>query len=320
MMDLRAASELAGMLAFLALFIVLLEHGLRRRSRYYQPGGKTPGIARARLSGWRGWVATVVCLLVVAVAFILPISQLSYWGWQEMGRMQADVVPVYARLALNSLLLAGLAAAFTTVIGLFLSSHTRVNSSKAVRVMARLATTGYAIPGAVIAVGILIPLSALDHALNDFWVAWRGVTVGLIFTGSLVGLTYAYVTRFLAVSYSSVDASMEKITVNITQVARILRAGNWRIMWQIHLPLVVPGMLAGAILVFVDVMKELPITVMLRPFGYDTLAVWVWQMAAESLWAGASLPALAIVLVGLLPVIVLMYADTRKKAADDKRG
>jgi len=312
MMDLRAASELAGMLAVFALFILLLEHNLRGRSRYYQVVGKTAGITRVRLSGWRGWMVTAVCLFIVAVAIVLPIGQLSYWGLQEIGKMQADVVPVYINLALNSLLLAGLAAIFATAVALFLSSRSRISRSKTTRGLTRLATIGYAIPGAVIGVGILLPLSALDHALNNFLEAWRGITVGLIFTGSLIGLTYAYVTRFLAVSYNSVDASMEKVTVNITQAARILGAGNWKVMRQIHLPLVAPGMMAGAILVFVDVMKELPITVILRPFGYDTLAIWVWQMAAESLWAGASLPALAIVLVGILPVIILMRADTRR--------
>jgi len=263
-------------------------------------------------------MATAVCLFIVAVAIALPIGQLSYWGLQEIGKMQADAVPVYVKLALNSLLLAGLAAIFATVVALFLASRSRISSSKATRGLTRLATIGYAIPGAVIGVGILVPLSILDHALNNFLEAWWGVTVGLIFTGSLIGLTYGYVTRFLAPAYNSVDASMEKVTVNITQAARILGAGNWKIMRQIHLPLVVPGMLAGAILVFVDVMKELPLTVILRPFGYDTLAIWVWQMAAESLWAGASLPALAIVLVGILPVIILMRADVRKNTVNRK--
>jgi len=315
MMDLRAASELAGLLACFALFILLLEQGMRRRSRYFQPGGKTPGIAPVRLAGWKGWAASLACSLVVTAAFFLPVSQLAHWGWQEAGRMGADAMFVYARLAVNSLLLAGLAAAFATAVALFLSSRTRIHSSKAARLLAKLATTGYAIPGAVMAVGILLPLSALDHTINNFLEAWFGITVGLIFTGTLVGLIYAYVARFLAVTYSSIDASMNKITSNITETAKILGRSNWRIMWRIHFPLVSTGVLAGAILVFVDVMKELPITIMLRPFGYDTLAVWVWQMAAESLWAGAALPALAIVLVGLLPVIILLRAETGKITA-----
>jgi iron(III) transport system permease protein len=178
--------------------------------------------------------------------------------------------------------------------------------------LGRLATTGYAIPGAVVAVGLLATITTFDHLVGGLLAEWRGLSTGLILTGSLVGLVYGYVVRFMAVAYNSVDAGLEKITPNITMSARVLRAGNWRILWRIHLPLITPGVFAGAALVFVDVMKELPITVMLRPFGYDTLAVWVWQMAAESLWSGAAIPAVTIVLTGILPIILLTRAAAKK--------
>jgi len=313
MMDLRAASELAGLLALVALLILLLEHALRGRSRYFQTGGKTPGITPETLRGWRGWLTASVCLLVVAVAFILPVAQLFAWTLGELPYLPPGTIAVYTHLARNSILLSVLAAVFATITALLLSSGIRLSGNKAGFVLAKLATTGYAMPGAVIAVGIIVPLSAFDHALNDLLEAWKGISVGLVLTGSIVGLVYAYVVRFMAVSFNSVDSSLEKVTPNITSAARILGAGPWRIVWRIHLPLVAPGMLAGAILVFVDVMKELPITVMLRPFGYDTLAVWVWQMAAESVWAGASLPALVIVLAGMVPVVLLMRAGSRKR-------
>jgi len=218
---------------------------------------------------------------------------------------------VYAQLIRNTLILSLSAAFFVTICALLLASSIRLNGSSIGFLLAKLATSGYAVPGAVIAVGVIVPLSAFDHALNNLLEAWLGVTPGLLLTGSIIGLIYAYVVRFMAVSFNSVDSSLEKITPNITSAAQILGAKPWRVAWKIHLPLVAPGMLAGAILVFVDVMKELPITVMLRPFGYDTLAVWVWQMAAESIWAGASLPALAIVLVGLLPIIFLTRVASR---------
>ncbi|MCL4464406.1 MAG: iron ABC transporter permease [Firmicutes bacterium] len=311
MMDLRAASELAGLLAFAALAIVLLEHALRGRTRYYQAGGKAPGITPLTLRGWRGWLMVLGCLLVVALAFLLPVTQLASWTWSELPRLPEGTLSVYAQLIRNTLILSLTAAFFVTIAALVLASSIRLNGSSVGFVLAKLATSGYAIPGAVIAVGIIVPLSAFDHALNNFLEAWLGITPGLLLTGSIVGLIYAYVVRFMAVSFNSVDSSLEKITPNITAAAQILGAKPWRIAWKIHLPLVAPGMLAGAILVFVDVMKELPITVMLRPFGYDTLAVWVWQMAAESIWAGASLPALAIVLVGLLPVVFLTRVGSR---------
>jgi iron(III) transport system permease protein len=312
MMDLRAASEMAGILAMLALTLLLLEYALRGRSRYFQAGGKAPGIEPTQLKGWRGILATTACFLVLGVAFILPVTQLFAWTLRELPQQPAGTLAVYAQLARNSVVLSLLAAFFATLTALLLASGIRTSGSKAALILARLATSGYAMPGAVIAVGIIIPLSAFDHALNDFLMAWQGISVGLLLTGSVAGLVYAYVVRFMSISFSSVDASLQKITPNVTAAARVMGAGPWRLLWRIHLPLVAPGMLAGAILVFVDVMKELPITLMLRPFGYDTLAVWVWQMAAESIWGGASLPALVIVLVGLMPVVFLTRVAARK--------
>lgn len=312
MMNLRAASELAGLLAIVALFILLLEHTLRGRTRYFQAGGRAPGITPVVLHGWRGCLATAFCLLVVAVAFVLPVAQLFSWSLKELFHQPAGALAVYTQLARNSIVLSVLAALFATVTAALLASGIRTSGSKAAFILARLATSGYAMPGAVIAVGIILPLSAFDHALNNILYAWRGTGVGLLLTGSVVGLVYAYIVRFISVSFSSVDSSMEKITPNVTAAARVLGASPWRLLRHIHLPLVAPGMLAGGVLIFVDVMKELPITLMLRPFGYDTLAVWVWQMAAESAWGGASLPALFIVLTGLIPVILIMRASARK--------
>ncbi len=313
MMDLRAASELAGLLVVFALVIMVFEYGFRGRARYFESGGESPGIEAVRLAGWRGWLALSAAGAVAVVAFILPVTQLVWWSVAEMTRVPAATVPVYLRLSYNSLILGGLAAGVSVILALALASGTRLSGGKVARFIARLATTGYAIPGAVIAVGILIPLSVLDHALNILLEKWWGVTVGLVFTGSVVGLIYAYAVRFMAVSYNSVDSSLEKITPNIAMAARVLGATPWTLLWRIQLPLVAPGLLVGATLVFVDVLKELPITVMLRPFGYDTLAIWVWQMAAESIWAGAAFPALMIVAAGLVPVAWLTRAAMPEK-------
>lgn len=312
LMDLRAATELAGLLAFFAFAVILIELTLRGRSRYYQTGGKAPGVPSVELTGWQKWAATGISLFVVGVALGLPIFQLVYWSVGEIKRMPAGAAEVYLGLIANSLLLAGLAAFFTVITALILASGVRMNGGTTARMLGRLATTGYAIPGAVIAVGILVTVTSFDHKLGDLLAEWRGISTGLILTGSLVGLIYGYVARFMAVAYNSVDAGLEKITPNITMSARMLRAGSWRILWRIHLPLIAPGIFAGAALVFVDVMKELPITVMLRPFGYDTLAVWVWQMAAESMWSGAAIPAVIIVLAGIVPIIFLTRAAARK--------
>lgn len=312
LMDLRAATELAGLLAFFALVVILFELTLRGRSRYYQTGGKTPGVPATELLGWHKWAATIFSLLVVGVAFGIPMFQLAYWAVAEFRTMPAGAAEIYLGLIANSLLLAGLASVFAVITALILASGVRMNGGTAARMLGRVATIGYAIPGAVVAVGILVTVAFFDHMVGDFLAKWWGVSTGLIFTGSLTGLIYGYVVRFMAVAYNSVDAGLEKITPNITMSARMLRASNWRILWRIQLPLVAPGIFAGAALVFVDVMKELPITMILRPFGYDTLAIWVWQMAAESMWSGSAIPAVTIVLSGIIPIIFLTRAAAKK--------
>jgi len=306
LMDLGAASEMAGLLAALALLLLLAEHSLRNRRAYHQVRGRGQVLPTMFLGGWRGLLATGICVCVVFAAFGLPLTQLLVWGARELGQLTPGTVAVYVRLAANSLSLAGIAATVAVAVALVMASLTRQKSGALSRFLARVVTTGYALPGAVIAVGILLPLSALDRGINSITLAWWGISPGLIFTGSIFGLVYAYTVRFMAVAYNSVDSSLEKIPPNTTLAARVLGAGTLRLITEVQLPLIMPGILAGAILVFVDVMKELPITVMLRPLGYDTLAVWVWQMAAESLWTSVALPALAIVLAGLIPIKLLL--------------
>jgi iron(III) transport system permease protein len=312
MLDLRAASELAGLLAVFALAALLLERSQRGRTRYHEAGGRSPGLPRIRLTGRSRWLAPAACAAVLAAAFVLPLTQLAAWAWVEVSRMGPGVAQVYLELALNSLLLATLAAVVAVLLAIVLSSGVRMSGQRSARVMATLATTGYAIPGPVLAVGILLTLTPLDHAVNYFTEYWAGVTVGLLLTGSVVGLIYGYVARFLAVAYQSTDAALEKVKPSLTMAARSLGAGSWRILARIHLPLAAPGLIVAAALVFVDVMKELPITLMLRPFGYETLATWVWQMSAESIWTGAAVPALVIVLAGLLPVALLVGMVIRR--------
>jgi iron(III) transport system permease protein len=312
MMDLRAASELAGLLAIFALTALLIERSQRGRTRYHEAGGRSPGLPRMRIDGRRKWLATALCGLVLAAALVLPLTQLVAWAAIELGRMSPSSARVYLELTANSLFLAALAAAVAVLMAIVLSSGVRMAGDRTSRVVATLATTGYAIPGPVLAVGILLTLTPIDHALNDFLERWAGFTVGLVLTGSVVGLIYGYVARFLAVAYQSTDAALEKVKPNLTMAARTLGAGSWRILGRVHLPLAVPGILVAATLVFVDVMKELPVTLMLRPFGYETLATWVWQMSAESIWTGAAVPALVIVLAGLLPVAVLVKLATKR--------
>ncbi len=311
MMEREVATELAGLLLLFALAAILLERRLRGRARYYQAGGRGQGITPMRLSGWRGWAATIMCTLVLSVAFLLPVGQLLVWAAGEVTRRTPGALDaLYWDFTRNSLVLSGAAAGIAVILAVVLANGVRLSGQRLTRLAARWATMGYVVPGAVIALGVLIPLSALDHALNDLAGRWWGGALGLLLTGSIIGLIYAYVVRFMAVAYFSVEASLEKVTPSMEGAARTLGASPGRVLWRIHLPLIRAGMFTGAVLVFVDVMKELPATLLLRPFGYDTLAVRVWQDVSESLWDSAALPALTIVVAGLLPVVLLIRAAT----------
>lgn len=198
----------------------------------------------------------------------------------------------YLRTTLGLALTAALIA---VGMALILAQHARSGRSRFRTLLTRLATLGYAMPGAVIAAGVLLTLSLAE----------RWLMLPVLLTGSLLGLMYAYVVRFLSLAYSSADASLEKVTPNLVEAARTMGAGTGRILWRIQIPLISSGLLAGVTLVFVDVLKELPATLLLRPFGMDTLAIWAYMAAAESLWSAAALPSLTILVIGLMTVIVL---------------
>jgi iron(III) transport system permease protein len=303
-MDRDAATELATLLLFFALALILLERGLRGQAKYYQTGGKGRRPERVQLKGIKAGLATLICLLILSIAFVLPVSLLIYWtvneltGSASLGTWQT----VYGQYITNSFTLAAAASLITVLLALGVAHGVRASGGGRLgRVLARLSTLGYALPGSVIAAAVLLVVAPVDHWLFD-----AGLTTGLIFTGSILGLLYAYVVRFMSVAYNSVEASLDKVKPNMEQAARTMGASSGRILRRVHLPLVMNGVIAAGILVFVDVMKELPATLLLRPFGMDTLAVWTYMQAAESFWQAAALPALTILGVGLIPVVLLM--------------
>lgn len=308
-----AAVEMAGILLVFALVIIAFERRMRGRARYYQAGGRDRGITPVQLSGRAAWGATAACLAVLTAGFFLPVARLVAWVVTGLTTEMPGVFDaLYWGFVRNSLMLSGIATFVAVIVALILANGVRSSEGRVVRISARLATMGYAVPGAVVAFGVLVLLSTIDHTLNDLTMRFWGVEVGLILTGTAVGLIFAYVVRFMAVGYYSIEASLEKVTPSMDDAARSLGASPARVFRRVHLPLVRVGMFMGAALVFVDMMKELPITLLLRPFGYDTLSVWVWQMATESFWAEAALPSLTIVLTGLIPVMLLRHATTSR--------
>jgi iron(III) transport system permease protein len=300
----KAATELASMLLCCTFGLLLFERLLRGRARFSQTEGSVRPLAPKVLTGGYAWAAAGICGLMVTMAFLLPVAQLLYWTLTTLGGPESEAR--YPTFLSNTLTLAAVTAMVAVVAAVVLAYGLRLSRSQIVGLWARLASLGYALPGSIIAVGVLIPLSAIDHTLDDFLRRTWGVSSGLLFTGSMAGLVFAYLVRFLAISSQTVEASLVKITPTMDMAARSLGTSPGGVLRRVHLPLLRGGLGCAAILVFVDVMKEMPATLLLRPFGYDTLAVRIWQLTSESLWEAAALPALTIVAAGILPVLLLM--------------
>ncbi|MFQ3536721.1 MAG: iron ABC transporter permease [Aggregatilineales bacterium] len=316
-MDRAGATELSLLLLGMALCLIVLERMLRGKARYYQSGGAGRRPPRAQLHGMGGLAAIGVSALLLSAAFVLPVGQLIAWTLSYIQTNFGGWRNVFAQYALTTFSLAALAALITVFLALLIANGARLGGGRLGRIIARLATLGYAVPGTVVAAAVLLTLAPIDRAINAFAQQLNLSAPGLILTSTLVGLMYAYAVRFMAVAFNSVEASLDKVKPSMEQAARTMGAGPLRVLWRIHLPLVSQGMVAAAILVFVDVMKELPATVMLRPFGMDTLAIWTYMAAAESFWEEASLPALTILAVGLIPVWFLMRIGNQPDARRD---
>jgi iron(III) transport system permease protein len=313
MFDRVAATQLAALLLGLAGTLLWLERLSRGRARFTHGRRPAHPPVRIALGGVRALGACLLCTATLGLAFGLPVGQLVLWAVEAVAR---DSVPErFARALGQSLVLGGGAALLVTAVAVLLAYAFRRQPTPLVGVATRVAGLGYALPGAVIAVGVLQPLSWLDRALAESLERLSGVSPGLIVTGSAAGLLFAYLVRFLAVGHQSVEATLARIPRSLDEAARSLGARGGRTLRMIHLPLARRGLLAALTLVFVDVMKELPATLLLRPFGLETLAVVVWRRTAESLWVEAAVPALALVLVGLGPVLLAMRvvgAQTRR--------
>ena len=309
MFDRTAATQLAAVLLLFALVLISVERRSRGRARFTQSGRRGPGPPSSSLGGWRGAAATTACVTVLALAFALPAGQLVWWAVAALASGQ--VAPGFGALLGRTCALAATTALAACVLAVLLAYAGRLHATPAVRLSTRFASMGYALPGAVIAVGVLLPLAWVDHTLVPVLEREVGRPMGLLLTGSAAGLLLAYLIRFLAVSLQTVEASLGKISPSLDDAARSLGTRAGGALWRVHLPLMRGGLLTAAVLVFVETMKEMPATLLLRPFGLNTLAVEIWERTSEAMWQEAAVPALALVGVGLLPVILLVRFSSR---------
>jgi len=299
--DRAAAAQLSlGLLSF-ALLLALLERTSRGQAKYYAGRGRQ-SLGRIALGPVERWAAFAACALPVIFGALLPVLVLFNMA---LGSEQDIFSSRYLGFMRNSVLLASIAALITVGAALILGSFARVNGGRAGNAAKTIARLGYAVPGGVIAVGLLVPFAAFDNALDAWLEANFGISSGLLFTGSIWVLVGAYLIRFAAAAIGAYEGGIAGVSPNMDAASRVLGKTAWKTVQRVHVPILSPSLLTALLIVFVDVMKELPATLIMRPFNFDTLAVQAFRLASDERLEGAAVPSLVIVAVGLLPVALL---------------
>ncbi|PIE25289.1 MAG: iron ABC transporter permease [Neptuniibacter caesariensis] len=308
--DSAAAAQLAAFLLGFVALLILVEKYSRRKARYHSSAEYKAKAKLIELKGFAAFFAFVVCLVPVLLGFLIPATVLAYWSFTQADLSDGS----FAQLAWNSFYLAFLAALIAVGFALLLAYAGRLNPGKSIRSAIAVAGMGYALPGTIVAVGVIIPFAWFDHQLIDMARDWFGLDVGLIFSGTLVALLFAYTVRFLAVSLGSVQSGLEKIKPSLDGAARTLGCSPMQVLKQIHVPLMRSSVLTALLIAFVEVLKELPATLILRPFNFNTLAVRAFELASDERLIDAAPASLLIVAVGLLPVIILSRSIAKGRA------
>lgn len=302
MFSLAAAAQLASLLILLAFVLMVLEQWHRGMRRYQV---QNQAAQRKALQGRVAFAASAICTLVWLAAFLVPVLQLLYWvcsyGWQ-------DIDSRYLGFIWHSISLAGLAGVAVLLFAFLIAGSEYHLKDRLARICASVATVGYAVPGAVLAVGVFIPVAALDN----FLVKHFGLSSEWLLKGSVISLIVALMCRFLSVAVSPLRAAFERISPNLITASHSMGVYGKQLWWRVYLPLLKGGSASAFLLVFIDVMKEMPITLMMRPFGWDTLSIRIFEMTSEGEWERAALPALILLLSGLLPVFLLIRNDEAK--------
>jgi iron(III) transport system permease protein len=308
--DASAAAQLAAVLLIFVAALLIGEQWSRRKARFHHTTGRYRVLPSYRLTGRRALGAFFACFAAVGLGFLVPAVQLGLWTaetWSD------TVDAAFGVLAWNSFRLAALTAVLAVVASLLVAYAVRLDGGTLGRIAKRLSGLGYAVPGSVIAVGVIVPFAWIDTTIDDIARAHFGISTGLLLTGGLAALVFGYLVRFFAVSLNAVDSALLKVTPNMDGAARTLGLGPSGVLWRIHVPIIRAGLLTAALLVFVDVLKELPATLIMRPFNFNTLAVRAYELASDEQLAESASAALAIVAVGIIPVILMSRAITHAR-------
>jgi iron(III) transport system permease protein len=302
--DLGAALRLAAFLMAFVFMVLGVERAVRRGRRVEEGSGSHRPLRRYELRGGRGMAAIGVCLFPLLLGFVIPVAQLAYWAALTAGRV---VNFGFLRLVINTFLLATGAALLCVALALSLAYAARLSRTLYMSTVSRVAVLGYSIPGAIIAVGILVSFGWLDRSVDELMRQNLGVSTGLILSGSLAALLFAYAVRFLAVALLPIEAGFERQCRNLDEASRSLGVPPLATLRRVALPLLRRTLLGALILVFVDVLKEIPLTLVLRPFNFDTLATKAFQMALDEQVAESASAALIVIATGLIPIIWLNH-------------
>ncbi|RLM19531.1 iron ABC transporter permease [Brenneria alni] len=300
--DLSAAARMSALMLLLIFFIVLMAYYSRRRQRIYQKSMGQEREDSPPLSGLMKWLAQGYCWGLIVLAMGIPCLMLIIWSWRYVAHSWSMA---FFHSSLNSLMVSSLAAGVTLLVALVLVFSSRLGADKSSPVLLRLAGLGYVVPGTILAIGLLIPLAAFNHGINRL-VSWVNLpSSGLLLSGMLFALVIAYCLRFSAVMIGRVESSMSRIPPSLDGVGRTLGSSPSQLLKRVHLPLLRRGIVIGTLLVFIESMKELNASLLLRPFNFETLATYVFTFTSDEQLEQAALPAMMLVLVGLLPVIWL---------------
>jgi len=311
--NLGGSAQIASLMMFFVVTLILLERLARARQKQFNSSDRFKAIDTYKLTGWKAAFAWTVCALPILLGFLIPVLILGSYAIQHLDQLDQEDFLTYAG---NSFFLSATAALITILIALLLAYSKRLYRYKSLTAAANFASLGYAMPGAVLAIGVIIPLAAFDNVVDDFMRSTFDISTGLLLSGTTFAIIFAYSVRFLAVSTGAVESSLNKITPTMDMASRSLGLNPLQTLMRVHLPLIKGGIVSAGLVVFVDCMKELPATLILRPFNYDTLATFVYQFASDEMLEECSLAALLIVAVGIIPVILLTRTITSTRASD----
>jgi iron(III) transport system permease protein len=300
--NLNAAAKISAIMLVIVLLLLSAERYSRRKQKLYQTQFNSHEDFRYDLSGWKKWLALFWCWGLVATAFIFPLMQLISYAYTYFEQSWTEEFRQYA---LNSLKVSLTAAIVAVSVALVLNFYARLKQNRTSVALMRLSSMGYAVPGTVLAIGVMVPVLTLDHTVNDIAKAMQWGRPGLIFSGTMFAIIFAMLVRFSAVAIGSIESSLNKVSPSLDMAARTMGCQSNSMLWRVHFPLVRRGALIAGLLVFIESMKELNASLLLRPFNFETLATYVYNYASDEHLELAALPAVLLVLVGLIPLVIV---------------